>query len=322
LGRNTSKIPLKLHFSTNSEIELRTTIMKRIIILLILAMFFMPKGIKAQYTLNFNISYPAPIYLSDWHKSQTGIATVVFNIKEEVSVQAKFKTQLQNVSGDILASSNDASAVVYTIRKGANTFSLDKILQLENLQFSVSTLIRNIQTVGKLPEGNYQLCIQLISVKDNSVLLKVPVCRSFTQANYQLPYLLAPNDKTWLDANIAQSVITFRWSNIVPRVPEFAIFRLQVFEIKDYQQPMQALRSNQPILNVELRNTTQYFWRPQLSFKDSVDHIFIWTIQTLDSRRNPITSVDENNQGRSEPRVFGVSLRKKSDEGNLSGRNF
>jgi hypothetical protein len=285
--------------------------MKKIIIFIVVAMFFLPKDSLAQFTLNFNISYPAPIYLSDWHKSQTGIATVVYNTKEEISVQVKFRTQLQNASGNIIATSNDASAVIYTIRKGANSFSLDKILQIENLQFTIGNYIRNIQTHGKLPEGDYQLCILLINFKDNRVLMPAPVCRQFTQANYQLPYLLAPNDKTWLDANIAQSVITFRWSNIVPRVPEYVIYRLQVFEVKDYQNRMQALRSNQPILNVELRNTTQYFWRPQLSFNDSIDHIFIWTVQSLDSRRNPISSVDENIQGRSEPRVFGVSKREK-----------
>jgi hypothetical protein len=69
---------------------------------------------------------------------------------------------------------------------------------------------------------------------------------------------------------------------------------------------MQALRSNQPILDAEVRNTTQYFWQPQLSFKDTNGHVFIWTVQTLDAKGIPVSTVDETIQGRSEPRVFGV----------------
>ena len=50
----------------------------------------------------------------------------------------------------------------------------------------------------------------------------------------------------------------------------------------------------------------QYFWRPQLSLKDSTGHVFIWTVQTLDSKGYPINATDSNNPGRSEPFVFGV----------------
>jgi hypothetical protein len=196
-------------------------------------------------------------------------------------------------------------------------------LQQENLRFSDGNVIKSIQKTGKLPAGNYQLCIQVIGSAMNGAtgsvsstgreieMLKVPVCRPFTQANYQLPYLMWPAEKTWIDAQIAQSVITFRWSSIVPRSQEHVTYRLQVFEVKENQQAMQALRSNMPILNVDVLNT-QYSWRPQLNFNETKGSVFIWTIQTIDIKGNPITTSDGYNLGWSEPRIFGVCNKPKN----------
>lgn len=288
--------------------------MNKILFYILLINCLINQTVSAQITLNLNIGYPAPTYLSDWNNSRAGLMTVIVNTTDQTTRLVKFRTELQNSNGGIIAMSNNATAGIYSIRAGANTFTLDKVLQLENLQFTDGAIANRVRTSGKLPADNYQLCVRLLTSIDNVDLAKVPACRPFVQASYQLPYLLAPYDKTWLDANIAQSVITFRWSSLVPRNMDLVIYRLQVFEVMDGQQAMQALRSNQPILNIELRNITQYFWRPQLSLKDSTGHVFIWTVQTLDSKGEPISSIDENNQGRSEPRVFGVCNKIKHDK--------
>ena len=281
--------------------------MNKISFYLVLISFLIFQSAKAQVTVTVNIAYPAPSYLSDWNNSRAGLVTVILNSAgQQEAGLVKFRTELQNSNGGVIATSNNSTARAYTIRSGANTFTLDKVLQLENLQFENGVIAHKIQTTGKLPSDTYTLCIQLVSGTNDAPLTKIPVCRQFTQISYQLPFLLSPNDKAWLDANIAQSVITFRWSSLVPMSKEPVIYRLQVFEVLDNQQPMQALRSNQPILETEVRGTTQYFWRPQLSFKDTDGHVFIWTVQTLDAKGTPVSSIDENNQGRSEPRVFGV----------------
>jgi len=265
----------------------------------------------AQLSLSVNIVYPAPTYLSDWSFSRSGMANIVYTPAASQSLTIKFRTQIQNSDGNIIATSNNSSAAVYTLIKGANTFMLDQVLQLGNLQFSDGNVIRSIQTTGKLPPGDYQLCLLPLNSANDVGLLTSAVCRPFVQVAYQLPYLLSPNDNDSLDANIAQSVIIFRWSSIVPQPKESVIYRLQVFEVLYDQKPVQALRSNMPILNVEIRNTSQYFWRPQLSLKDSIAHVFIWTVQTLDSKGEPFPATDGNNLGRSEPRVFGVSNKLK-----------
>ena len=262
--------------------------------------------VTAQYNLTLFIAHPAPHYLGDWNRGSSGMLTIVYTSITNLTRQVKFQTQLQNLTGETIAVSNNTNATIYTIQKGAQTFSLDKVLQLDNLQFLDATTIKSIQTSGRLPAGNYRLCLQLINSIDHKALTRLPACRTFVQANCQLPILLKPEEKAFLNPNVAQNLITFRWSSLIPQIEKFVTYRLQVFEVLKSQENKQALRSNQPILNVELRNTTQYFWRPQLFLKDSTDHLFIWTVQTLDSRGMPVQSADENNQGRSEPRVFGV----------------
>ena len=112
----------------------------------------------AQLNLNINITYPAPGYLSDWVFGKSGMATLILN-QENQLLKIKFQTQLQTLDGNIIATSNKAAAATYSIRTGANIFTLDKLLQLENLQFTDGNVIRSIQTSGKLPAGNYLLRI-------------------------------------------------------------------------------------------------------------------------------------------------------------------
>lgn len=282
------------------------SIIKKYTIILLAGCFFC-NAVAAQFKVNLLLNSRPPAYLSDWNSPLAGQLLVTYNGASQVA-RVKFAAQLQDAGGTIIAISNNATAQLVSINSGANIIGIDRVLQLENIQFRGGA--NSLATSGKLAAGNYNLCVQLITI--DGVPLTEQQCKPFTQLNYQLPFLLSPNDKTWLDANTAQTAIIFRWSSLVPATQEAAIYRLQVYEVLPAQTPLQALRSNQPILLTELGRITQYIWRPQLSFKDSANHVFIWTVQTLDSKGIPITSSDENNKGRSEPRIFGV-CNKKTD---------
>lgn len=266
---------------------------------------FISNIIPAQINGNLILNSRPPGYLSDWNSAQTGQLILNYAAAGNVS-NVKLSTRLLNESGNAIGISNNAAARIIVLRTGANIININNVLQLENMQFTSAA--NSLARSGKLSPGNYQLCIQLLTV-DNQPL-QFQQCRPFMQANYQLPYLLTPADKFWIDANTAQTAITFRWSSLVPATQEATVYRLQVYEVKEAQTPMQALRANQPILITDLVRTTQYIWRPQLPLKDSVNHIFIWTVQTLDGKGIPITTPDANTQGRSEPRMFGVCNKK------------
>lgn len=280
------------------------SIIKKYTIIVLLGLFFC-NPVAAQFTANLILNSRPPAYLSDWNSPLAGQLLVTYNGAAQAA-RVKLASQLQDAGGTIITISNNATAQLVSINPGANIIRIDRVLQLENMQFKAGA--NSLATSGKLEAGNYRLCVQLVTI--DGVPITEPQCKPFTQLNYQLPFLLSPNDKTWLDANTAQTAIIFRWSSLVPATQEAATYRLQVYEVLPAQTPMQALRSNQPVLLTELRRITQYIWRPQFSFKDSANHVFIWTVQTLDSKGVPITTSDENNKGRSEPRIFGVCNKK------------
>ena len=286
-----------------------------IVALLIIGMYC--QSVVAQYNINLLLG-KAPQYLSDWGKPTSGQLIINYTGVAGNPQPVKIFTQLQDGSGSIIASSNIANAQLINTIRGAVFVTMDRVLQLENMQFSGS---RNaLATSGKLPPGSYQICVQLMDA--NGVELTNTQCRSFLQIQYQLPFLLTPNDKQWLDANTAQTAITFRWSNVTPASQELFTYRLQVYEVLTAQTPMQALRSNQPILLIEQQRSTQYIWRPYLFFKDSVAHVFIWTVQTLDREGLPVGNADANTQGNSEPRVFGICNKKPGSNTAVCGDGY
>jgi len=194
----------------------------------------------------------------------------------------------------------------------------------------------SLDKTGKLPSENYQLCVQLVTPVDY-----VPVseerCRSFNLAAYQLPIPVMPANEEVMDATKAQTAITFRWTPVTPRPTEQVIYIVNVFEVLERQSPMQALRSNQPLLTKEVIGTTQFIWQPQLSFAATTDtannpgnnkvetwgdphenlngkavldsisaSTFIWTIRTTDARGVPFGDGNINGDGISQPNVFTV----------------
>jgi hypothetical protein len=263
----------------------------------------------AQITANLILNARPPSYLSDWRGGQTG-QLIISNQMQGSSTQAILATQLKDASGSVMAVSNNTSAQVYTLPLGNSIIGIDRVLQLENLRFLHTS--GSLAASGKLPAGLYTLSVQLLSPA-GEILTEVQE-RMFSQVNYQLPWLLFPADEARLDAYVAQTAITFRWSSLLPASQEIPTYRLQVYEVLEAQTPVQALRSNQPILLVDLRRTTQYIWQPMLPFTNLAVHPFIWTIQTLDSKGNPITGQDETIQGRSEPRTFSVVLRQSNKD--------
>ena len=139
-------------------------------------------------------------------------------------------------------------------------------------------------------------------------IVRAKQTRPFFVTSYQLPILINPASGSSLDAHLAQNIIIFRWTNLIPGSQELPQYRVQVFEILPGQTPIQAFRGNRPLLDEPaIRGTTQYIWRSNLPMLDSTaNKQFIWTVQTLDAKGLPIPGMDMNIQGRSEPAIFSI----------------
>ena len=263
----------------------------------------------AQISANLVVNTRPPSYLSDWNNGRAGQLIITNTTSDVTPIEIKLVTQIKDAAGEVIAKSNTNMAKTILINTKQQIISMDRVLQLENLQFLTTKANKDnslyLGQSGKLEPGQYSLTLEIINAKTGRIIVE-QIQRTFLQVNYILPFLLSPSNESLLDANIAQSTIVFRWSNLVPLAQEAMTFRLTVFEIQSQQTPLQALRSNQPILDINVNRTTQYIWRPQMDLKNSPIKKYIWTVQSIDGKGQPISTMDDTMQGRSEPSVFGI----------------
>lgn len=273
----------------------------------------------AQLNTNLTMIANPPGTLIDWdNKTLTYIVVGGTGL----IVEAKIKTEIKTLDGTVAATTNLARA--RKILAGGNNLILyvGDVMPLDVMTFN-GKFKTSLERSGKLPADNYQICVQLVNPTDYRPLSEAK-CRNFNLAAFQLAIPTMPYNEQVLKAEQAQTAITFRWAPVAPP-PSFPVtYRLLVFEVLNSQTPMQALRSNHPLLAKDIIGTTQYIWQPQLGMIDccpagtgnhdstgTKPKTFIWTIQCLDSFGNPFGDGNINGDGISEPNIFYVSKGDK-----------
>ena len=280
--------------------------MKKYHLLFTVVMFLMVQLAQAQITLNLALNKRPQPWLSDWVNPVNGQMIITYMVRPTLNdPSVKLKTTLLDERGNIIGISDINSARIYTLKAGVNQFSIADALQLQNLALQ-GNFQNLLQRTGRLTAGQYQLTVEVMNTRGDVVRAKQT--RFFFITSYQLPILMQPASGSTLDARLAQNIIMFRWTNLIPSSGEFFQFRVQVFEILPGQTPMQAFRGNRPLLDEPaIKGSTQYIWRPNLPMLDSTaNKQFIWTVQTLDANGLPIPGMDMNIQGRSEPAIFSI----------------
>jgi len=270
-------------------------------------------NISAQITTTLSVNPTPPSTLSDWNIRKEILVYLCTVDVPAGSIQAKVKTELKLTDGTVIATTDLARSKTITFTSGTTILTAADAVPLEAMIFS-GKYQSVLERTGKLMPGTYQLFVQLVRAADLTPASEQRN-RVFTVAALQLPIPVMPSNGTELDAAQAQTAITFRWTPLTPRTQFIPRYRIQVFEVQEQQTPMQAFRSNQPILDKEVTGTTQFIWQPQLSFiktnlsdslEESTKQTFIWTIQTLDNTGQPVGDGNVNGDGRSEPVVFSI----------------
>ncbi|MGH2552982.1 MAG: hypothetical protein ACRDEB_04655, partial [Chitinophagaceae bacterium] len=297
-------------------------------ILLATSVFLLSLIGSAQYNTTLVVSVNPPGSLLSWSiKDLTYIISGSAGVAGQVVIKATLKTS----DGTVAATTNLAKARAITINPAAGTilYAAD-VIPLEIMIFN-GKFKTSLDRSGKLPAGGYELCVQLVS-PGTFQRLSEERCRSFNIASFQLAIPIMPFYEQVLKPELAQTAITFRWAPVSPAPSTPVTYRILVFEVLENQTPMQALRSNQPLLNKDVIGTTQFIWQPQMMMMpcnpcpdmqpdmDSARAVnsgknipvnntrnkktFIWTLQCLDNIGNPIGDGAINGDGISEPSIF------------------
>ncbi len=275
--------------------------MKKIIILSIAFLFISVKGI-SQVSINLTITKPSAT-ISEWVNNKT--ITFIANSPSTIPLRVVIKAELKLADGTMVATKDLSKAIIFTLLRGTRIFYAQDVLPLEITMFNGS-FKSSLEKTGKLPAGMYQLSVQLVEPTTFAAITPLQN-KIFNLSAPQLPILMTPNDGAVLESKKAETAIIFRWTPVTSIPSNQLKFRLQVFEILPNQQPMQALRANQPLLDQNLNGLTQFIWRPQMSFSvDSIPRKFIWSIQTLDGPTGMPLLKDGNGESRSEPKIFSI----------------
>lgn len=279
--------------------------MKQIIISLF-TLFAMQMA-NAQVNINL-VMNPRPIAnINDW-AGRADVLTLVASASPQgfFPDNVKINTIIKTADGTTVAVTDMQRALVKSLVRGGSTiFSAADVVNMQAMVFT-SSFQNKLNSTGKLPAGNYQIIVRLDST-DLPVPLSNTQTKNFFLSSTQLPVLIMPADASVLPVAAAQTAITFRWTALAPRPTEPVRYRVQVFEVLSEQTPMQALRSNQPLLDKEVLGTTQFIWQPQLGFADTASKKFVWTIQSFDFKGDIINGEVPNGEGRSEAKTFTIS---------------
>jgi hypothetical protein len=301
--------------------------MKKIISILIVAAFF--TNTQAQLATQLTVQARPTAIISSWANSPQVITFLVNNLGQS-TISFKIKTTIKTTEGEIVAISDVTKVQTFTVFATGNLLlNANAVVPFEFMQFN-GKYNNILQRTGKLPSGTYQIFTQLLTPQDLAPLTQEQF-KIFNIATLQLPFLVSPAPGITLDKNIAQTAITFRWTPLVPS-QEYASYNIQVFEVLENQKPMQAFRTNMPVLDRKVVGTTQFIWQPQLSMLDEVlqedttsvvDAIanlktekirtFIWTVQTSTSdqfgKETIVSEGSINGDGRSQPEIFYISKK-------------
>ncbi len=275
-------------------------------LILSLGMLLFAQIVHAQITLNLALNNRPQPWLADWVNPVNGQMIISYMPGPALNdPSVKLRTSLLDERGSTIGTSHINSARTYTLRAGVNQFTIAEALQLQNLTLQGS-LQNTLRHTGRLPAGQYQLMVEVLNAGGD--IVRARQTRPFFITSYQLPVLMQPAGGSSLDAGLAQSLITFRWTSLIPGSPDLPQYRVQVFEILPGQTPMQAFRGNRPLLDeASIKGSTQYIWRTNLPMLDSTaNRQFIWTVQSLDRRGQPIPGTDMSIQGRSTPAIFSI----------------
>ena len=220
--------------------------------------------VAAQVKLDLVLNPTPPANLTEWG-TRREVMTVIVSPGPGLALQFKIKAEIKASDGTVAATNDLSRAAIFSAGSAPLILTAMDVIPVEIMIFT-GKYKSSLDRTGKLPSDNYTLCLLPVRPVDLTPLALQPVCKPFFLATTQLPILMKPYNEEILDGKKAQTAIIFRWTPVTPRTTDPVTYRIQVFEILEFQTPMQALRANQPLLDKDIMAATQYIWRPQLSF--------------------------------------------------------
>ena len=170
--------------------------------------------------------------------------------------------------------------------------------------FSTSDLTAMLANCHELKPGNYTICAQFFNI--DKVAISREVCKEFkveeASVDYAPPTLITPDNEKKFSLAELQRPVMFRWTPLVPKPAEPVTYRLRVWQLMAGQNGTTAMRSNQPIIERDVREATQTIVTDLYTGPCKPPYLcdWIWTVQAINRAGKPMG----RNNGSSEPYTF------------------
>jgi hypothetical protein len=246
---------------------------------------------------------PSP-YISDW-QTTPGAATLIINNTQNKDIDVKIKTELFNGSGEMLAHTQASKMPVLTVPPGLSTYNVEDIFPLSAVSYNGGK-VNIVAQSGRIPDDHYRFCVYLTDPLTGSPIgQSVNECKGFVIKAYQAPVLIAPHDLETIP-QVGINGMIFRWTPVTPSANIIVTYRLQIWEVLEGQNNVTALRTNQPIVEKDLKGILQTQWPVEFALPE-VGRSYVWTVTPLDDQERKLV----DGYGFAQPFGFtvGPSLR-------------
>ena len=225
---------------------------------------------------------------------------------------------MANLAGQTPVSSVEDSKVAFTIKSNGAKVCGGKLF---DAGFNGRTRIyKASEIVGMLGNcvlkpGSYQLCVQFFgkNLAQGTVPLSDEKCSSTefiienpnagvtpAAGTYTPPQNISPADKKTFTENEIKAPLTFRWTPLVPKPRDNVIYKLRVWQLMQGQNSTAAIKTNQPVIEEEIKDQTQFVYRKGWDgvVKGGTKRSLVWSVETLNSQGSKLAT--------SEPTGFDI----------------
>lgn len=222
--------------------------------------------------LNIN-SNPSP-FLSDWERNSPLIYQLIIQNNTSSTEQIKLRITLRkNDRGEVLRARSEPISL-----NGSPAQLITNLLSLDYTEeYSDNQLKSNVLRTGRLPEGEYSLCVNIENL--SGAIFVSNICASFTINYPAAPQLISPANEARIDPAISYPV--FQWTPVTVPAGYTVNYTIRIVEVLSGQTPSTAISSNHPIYEFPpLSGNT--FTYPDEAPPLEAGKTYAWQVQALD----------------------------------------
>ena len=257
------------------------TRMSHIALLLILVLGFTGSSVAQQKLVTTLSVVPnPPKKLSDWRANRDAVQLIITNSQGPINVKVEAKLFL---NGTLIAITKRDLMTEIPISTGQTILYGADIISEQSFTAVGEVKQATIRT-GLLPEGNYELCVELLTGPEN-LSVSDPRCAQFISSQYLPPQLVLPeNAKEFVSG--MEKLIIFRWTSILPTPSAPIVYRFKAVEVLKGQTSRQAFAMNRPLFEKKTYNALQLIWPGEIVLPPTGITI-AWSVQPEDLSGSP-----------------------------------